>query len=191
MEWFVSLKTACRQSNLHAVFVSISRNKLYNATRAFPEGEGGPARAGSDEGYLPNGIGCVRNRPRTMRNYESNPSGEARHHEGIGGSLGSTLVHYGSGAGGSPHPTRAIARPTFPLGEGFGQAVQIWGRIKFLRTAFSFPPRRSPGCFSGTVGGGREWASVVQNAGEIPAVSPCRLRQAFLPPAGILWLKTA
>ena len=35
------------------------------------------------------------------------------------------------------------------------------------------------------------WNGGVQNAGEIPAVSPCRLRQAFLPPAGILWLKTA
>ena len=32
---------------------------------------------------------------------------------------GVTLVHYGSGAAGRPHPTRACARPTFPLGEGF------------------------------------------------------------------------
>ena len=49
-------------------------------SKVFPEGEGGPAQAGSDEGDLPSGIGRVQNKPRTIRYQESNPFGEAEHH---------------------------------------------------------------------------------------------------------------
>ena len=45
----------------------------------------------------------------------------------IGGTAGcgGGFVHDRFRSGGGPHPTRANARPTFPLGEGSANAVQL------------------------------------------------------------------
>ena len=56
---------------------------------------------------------------------------------------GVTLVHYGSGAAGRPHPTRASARPTFPLGEGSRNAVQTCNVV--LSYDRRYHPKPSPG----------------------------------------------
>ncbi len=54
---------------------------LYRVPRAFPEGEGGPARAGTNEGYLPLLSRSVLSQHPTLRNHQFNPFGEAKLHE--------------------------------------------------------------------------------------------------------------
>ena len=49
------------------------------------------------------------------------------------------LVHNRFRSEGRPHPTRANARPTFPLGEGSAYAVQTWYYVPFIDHPKSLP----------------------------------------------------
>ena len=49
------------------------------------------------------------------------------------------LVHDRFRSEGRPHPTRANARPTFPLGEGSAYAVQTWYLFLLSTTPKAFP----------------------------------------------------